>query len=83
MPAYNITVHESAVGNILSEKRGKAVAIFIINGETVKLSFRSKEHHDPPALKLAKLLGGGGHKNAAGATILRGDFIKMIDGLKI
>ena len=78
VPAYNITVHESAVGNILSEKFGKAVAIFIIIGDAVKLSFRSKEHHSPSALVLAQLLSGGGHKCASGATIPRNDFIKMI-----
>src|SRR3989344_23834 len=78
VPAYNITVYESASGNILSEKIDKTVAMFTIKGNQAKLSFRSKEHHQPSSLELAQSLGGGGHKLAAGADISLKDFLSKI-----
>jgi uncharacterized protein len=80
VPAYNITIvgYESACGNILSEQLDVAVMLFTIQGDQVRLSFRSKKHHKPTSLELAHLLGGGGHKNAAGADISLKDFLTMI-----
>lgn len=52
--------------------------MFSINGNFVKFSIRGNEGQSPTALDVAKLLGGGGHKNAAGAEIPLNDFLKMI-----
>lgn len=76
--AFNITDHESACGNILSEKHGQAVALFTIKGDEVKFGFRSKDGQTPSAYDLAALLGGGGHRNASGAQLLLADFLNQI-----
>ncbi len=80
IPAYNLTSHEyaSVVGNKLSILNNKATVMFSINGNFVKFSIRGNEGQSPTALDVAKLLGGGGHKNAAGAEIPLNDFLKMI-----
>ncbi len=78
VPAYNNSVYESAIGNAHASEQGKTCATFIIRGDKVKLSFRSLDGQSPSSLDLATVLGGGGHKNAAGATIPRGDFLAMI-----
>jgi len=80
VPSFNITMtgYESACGNILSEQLDKAVMLFTIRGDRVRLSFRSKEYQDPTSLELAQALGGGGHKCAAGADISFKDFLNMI-----
>jgi len=76
--AYNITIHESACGNILSGEQNQAVALFTIKGEDVKFSFRGKEGQSPSALDLATELGGGGHVCSAGASIPLKTFLGMI-----
>lgn len=76
--AYNVTMYESAVGHKLSVLQNQAVAMFTISGNNVNFSFRSNDNNNPTAFDLAKLLGGGGHKNASGATIYLKDFLKMI-----
>lgn len=78
--AYNIVSEEyaSAIGNKLATKNNEAAVMFSINGGNVNFSIRSIESNDPSALDLAKLLGGGGHKNAAGANIPLEDFLKMV-----
>jgi uncharacterized protein len=76
--AYNITNHQSACGNVLAEENGAAVALYTIIGNEVKFSFRSTKEQEPSALKLAMSLGGGGHRNASGATIPLTDFIERI-----
>jgi oligoribonuclease NrnB/cAMP/cGMP phosphodiesterase (DHH superfamily) len=78
VPAYNVTMFESAVGNRLARETGKAVGLYTIQGNQVEFSFRSEPSADPSALALATTLGGGGHRNAAGATILLEEFLKMI-----
>lgn len=78
IPAYNITIYESSVGNKLSKIHDKAVAMFTIKGDSVNFSFRGEDDNNPTALELAKLIGGGGHKNAAGANIPLKDFLNMI-----
>ena len=76
--AFNTNLFQSEIGNILSEKSGQAVALFNINGEFVKFSFRSCDGQKPSALELAQILGGGGHKNAAGALLPLKEFCEMI-----
>lgn len=75
---YNTNYFQSEIGNILSNKNNQAVLLFNIQGTDVKMSFRSNEGNRPNALELAKILGGGGHKNAAGAIVSLKDFYKMI-----
>ncbi len=76
--AYNITDYQSACGNALAKENDAAVALYTIIGTSVKISFRSLDHHNPSALKCAMVLGGGGHRNAAGATLSFTDFINRI-----
>lgn len=78
VPSINVNMFQSEIGSILCKKHDSAVCLFNISSDRVILSFRSLDHHDPSALDLAKLVGGGGHKNAAGATVNINDFIKMI-----
>ncbi|MBK3333039.1 phosphoesterase [Persephonella atlantica] len=75
---FNTTYFQSEIGNILSTKFGEAVLLFSVQGTDVKLSFRSCEGQKPNALDLARILGGGGHKNAAGALVKIEDFLKMV-----
>ncbi len=76
--AFNSGLFQSEIGNLLSTKYNEAVCLFSINGDFVKLSFRSLDNHNPSALDLAKLLNGGGHKNAAGASVSINEFCNMI-----
>ncbi|MEZ0324184.1 MAG: DHHA1 domain-containing protein [Hydrogenothermaceae bacterium] len=76
--AYNTGLFQSEIGNLLSTKFDQAVCLFSINGDYVKLSFRSLDHHNPSALDLAKLLGGGGHRNAAGASLSLTEFCNIL-----
>ncbi len=77
-PIYNITDHQTVCGNILARQRDVAVGMYTILGDEVKFSFRSLDTHEPSALMLAEILGGGGHKKAAGARIPLHDFVKNI-----
>lgn len=77
--AFNTGLFQSEIGNILSKQLGEAVALFNINGDFVKISFRSCEGQNPTALELAKKLGGGGHKHAAGAGIYLHQFCNIIE----
>ncbi len=76
--AFNTGLFQSEIGNLLCEKYKEPIALFNINGDIVKFSFRSCDYVSPSALELAKILGGGGHKNAAGAAIKLKEFCKMI-----
>lgn len=78
IPAFNITVHKSVCGSLLSEKHGKAVALYTIKGDGVTISFRSKEGQVPTARTLAEMLGGGGHDHSAAARPTFEDFLKTI-----
>ncbi len=75
---FNTNLFQSEIGNILSTKFNEAVALFNISGDKVKFSFRSCEGQHPNALELAQILGGGGHKHAAGAVASLKDFCNMI-----
>ena len=76
--AFNTGLFQSEIGNLLSTKYNEAVCLFSINGDYVKLSFRSLDNHNPSALDLANLLNGGGHRNAAGASVSINEFCSMI-----
>lgn len=78
VPFYNITVLKSESGNKLSSLRKEAVALFSIDGNKVKISFRSLDGQKPQALELAQTLEGNGHKNAAGAGMTLQTFIASI-----
>lgn len=78
VPFYNITSQKSEAGNILSTQRDRAVGLFSIDGGVVKISFRSLDRHVPSALDLAKALGGGGHRNASGASMRLDAFVQSI-----
>lgn len=78
VPFYNITVLKSESGNKLSQLRKEAVALFSIDGNKVKISFRSIDGQKPQALELAQELQGNGHKNAAGAGMSLQTFINSI-----
>lgn len=79
VPTFNITDYQSVCGYELSRKLDKTVALFTVSGDSVKVGFRSQPHHEPSALALALQLGGGGHKNSAGATIPLHDFHARMD----
>ncbi|MDE1874606.1 MAG: phosphoesterase [Patescibacteria group bacterium] len=79
VPVYNVpAMYRSAIGNILSERGGKTVGLFTIEAHEARMSFRGKDGQEPSALDIAKKLGGGGHKNAAGARVPLADFFKSI-----
>jgi uncharacterized protein len=78
VPFYNITGDKSAAGNLLAVERSKTVGLFSIDGQKLKISFRSLNEYAPSALDLAKALGGGGHRNASGASMSLEDFVKRI-----
>lgn len=78
VPAFNITDHQSAAGNILAERFDRTVALFTIKGDQVKFSFRCLDHHTPSSLDLAAALGGGGHRNASGANMSLPAFLAQI-----
>ncbi len=79
VPAYNIgSIFKSESGHYFSEKTNKAVGIFTINGDSVKISFRSNDSQTPTALDLSKILGGGGHKKAAAVFITFKKFLEII-----
>lgn len=79
VPAYNTSsIFRSEVGHHFSEILNKAVGIFTINGNEVKMSFRSNEGQTPSALDLAKILGGGGHTKASAVFVPLDKFLDMI-----
>jgi uncharacterized protein len=78
VPLFNNVYFTSALGNLFAEKHGCAVGVFHINGDTVRVSFRSRDGQSPSALELAGILGGGGHRNAGAATVPLQEFIGMI-----
>lgn len=82
VPGYNSPYFESELGHLLAEKHRSAVAIFRFKGAVVNFSFRSADSHSPSALELATLLGGGGHRNAAGASVPLEKFIAMLGNAK-
>ncbi|NPA57868.1 MAG: phosphoesterase [Aquificae bacterium] len=75
---FNTNYFQSEIGNILATKHDQAVLLFSIQGFKVKMSFRSNTGHKPDALDLAEEVGGGGHRNAAGAVVPLDLFCQMI-----
>lgn len=78
IPVYNITNHQSVCGNVLAGQKNSCVGMYTILGDEVRFSFRSQDHHEPSSLALAETLGGGGHRNSAGARIPLHDFVTHI-----
>ena len=78
VPAYNIGLYQSECGNALATTHDCAVALYVIEGPRVKISFRSLSHHNPSSFDLAHSLGGGGHQNSSGATISLDTFLSLI-----
>jgi len=79
VPGYNIIVYQSSLGHQLAEEQGKAVALYTVEGKTVRFSFRSEEGQNPTALELATILGGGGHDGISGAEIPLEHFLSLIE----
>ncbi len=75
---YNIFAFHSAAGNILSRKLNTVVCLFTIQGDAVRLNFRSMEGQHPTSLDLAQIVGGGGHKHAAGGRMPLKNFIQNL-----
>ncbi len=79
VPAYNVTTFfKSEIGDSLSKISNSPVCLFTIIGERVRLSFRSQKGQHPSPLELATIAGGGGHENAAGASIPIAVFLNML-----
>jgi len=76
--AYNISSFQSELGNVLAKKYDETICLFGISDDNVFLSFRSLSHHTPSALDLAKTVGGGGHRDAAGAVVHIRKFFDML-----
>ena len=68
----------SSIGQKLSKKHEETVCLYRISGDEVSMSFRGIEGSSPSSVELAEILGGGGHKNAAGAAVTLKEFLKMI-----
>lgn len=79
VPAYNVTVFQSLVGNQFSQEQGSVVVLYTIEGDMVRFSMRSCEGQHPTALTIAKLLGGGGHEHAAGTEIPTTQFFGILE----
>ncbi|MBI3074864.1 MAG: phosphoesterase [Parcubacteria group bacterium] len=70
VPAFNAQfMFVSEIGHALAERLKSTVLLFSIHSERVHMSFRSMERYSPTSLELAQLLGGGGHRLAAGAYV--------------
>jgi oligoribonuclease NrnB/cAMP/cGMP phosphodiesterase (DHH superfamily) len=76
--AYNVTNHQSKVGNILSLEINAVVVMYTISGGTVRCAIRSVAGNYPTALEVAKALGGGGHEHSSGAGVNRENFFSLI-----
>lgn len=76
--ACNSQVHISELGNELATKSGTyGLVWFLDTDNSVKLSFRSNGDYD--VSNIAKVFGGGGHRNAAGATVTLVTLLKWLD----
>lgn len=73
--AVNSPLHQSEIGSRLAP----AVVWYVRDDNRVQLSFRSKETL-PDVSVIAKSLGGGGHRNAAGAQVSLEKWISILQG---
>ncbi|MEX0933960.1 MAG: DHHA1 domain-containing protein [Candidatus Paceibacterota bacterium] len=69
----------SQLGSLLVKKYGETVAVYRITGGNVHISFRGMDRVEPSAQELAEALGGGGHRNAAGAGMTLPEFLEILD----
>jgi len=66
--AVNAPMHQSEVGHELANQSGTfGLAWYLAEDNTVRCSFRSNENYDVSAI--ARVFGGGGHRNAAGCGV--------------
>jgi len=66
--AVNSPVHQSEVGHELANQSGTfGLAWYLAEDNTVRCSFRSNGDYDVSAI--ARVFGGGGHRNAAGCEV--------------
>ncbi len=78
IPFFNLTEFKSQLGNMLSTQHKGVVGLYSIQGMNLHISFRCLEEHKPSALEVAKLVNGGGHRNAAGAKMPLDQFYKSL-----
>lgn len=79
VPTFNAQfIFVSEIGHALAERFGVTVCLFSIHAKRVHMSFRSMEGHSPDSLALATLVGGGGHRLAAGGYVPIEKFFEMI-----
>jgi oligoribonuclease NrnB/cAMP/cGMP phosphodiesterase (DHH superfamily) len=71
----------SEVGNVLSDQYDVGMSWFERNDGIIQFSFRSKQGSDVDVSTIAKTLGGGGHKHAAGAELPIKEGRKLIDSI--
>lgn len=64
------TFSQSEVGNnlLVQYPEAEIACVFVVGKDGVRASFRSRSSDDVDCSKVAAAFGGGGHKNAAGAT---------------
>lgn len=74
---YNVERIRSNIGYLLVRKHNETIGLFRITGGKVNFSFRGLDNVNPSALELAKILGGGGHRNSAGAQVTSKTFSNM------
>ena len=75
---YNAQKMRTTIGKRLAEKHKETVCIFRISGDEVNMSFRGIERASPSSRDLAEMLGGGGHRDSAGAAVTLKEFMGMI-----
>ena len=80
--AYNATYNaqqlRSTIGHRLAVQHNTTIALFRINGNNVRLSFRGIDDVRPSSLDYASSLSGSGHRNSAGASVTLKKFMDMI-----
>lgn len=77
--SFTLQQMRSRLGNVLAKKYGETIGIYRITGGEVHISFRGFDGVEPSARVCAEALGGGGHRNAAGAGILLSEFLERLD----
>lgn len=79
IPCANSGNLQSEIGHALAVKAPFAVVWYARNDGHAQLSLRSADHGADVAL-VASQYGGGGHKHAAGCTLVMSEFLKLLVG---
>jgi oligoribonuclease NrnB/cAMP/cGMP phosphodiesterase (DHH superfamily) len=77
--SFTLQQIRSRLGNVLAKKYGETIGVYRITGGNVNISFRGLDTVEPSARELAEVLGGGGHRNSAGAGMTLSEFLKILD----